>query len=166
MKSKPLRYEHRDAVLKRLGFESYGDYLKSDLWASIRSRVFDRDGGRCRGCGKKAAQVHHFSYGDVTMRGEILDRLISVCLRCHRKIEFKNGRKRSFSQSVQCTRAMLNGGFKKKARRHARHRHTPRLYDRPYNEAFDMTSEERRGQANAVLEFLGLSGQAGSPSRT
>lgn len=29
---------------ERLGFKTYADYLNSDLWRTIRSRVFDRDG--------------------------------------------------------------------------------------------------------------------------
>lgn len=37
-------YAHRDAILLRLGFATYADYLTSGLWASIRARVFEEHG--------------------------------------------------------------------------------------------------------------------------
>ena len=33
------RYKQRDEVLRSIGFQSYKEYLESDLWKSIRSRV-------------------------------------------------------------------------------------------------------------------------------
>jgi hypothetical protein len=83
-------YEVRSESLKQLGFESYADYLKSDLWRGIRQRVLDRDENHCWCCPKKARQVHHKSYALAVMEGKDLEPLISICRGCHKHIEFKD----------------------------------------------------------------------------
>ena len=81
-------YEYRDDNLRRLGFDGYGQYLKSELWADIRRRVLERAGNICEACHKRdATQVHHRSYDPATLRGESINALTAVCARCHRKAE-------------------------------------------------------------------------------
>lgn len=82
-------YGKRNARLRRDGLaSSYKEYLASPLWAEIRAKVLERDGGLCRICGDKAHAVHHSSYGKHTLSGRNLVSLFSVCSPCHRFIEF------------------------------------------------------------------------------
>lgn len=82
--------------VKHFRIGSYREYLKSDLWYSIRERVFKRDKKLCMICRKRASQVHHKSYHPKVMRGEDLRPLVSVCRPCHEKIEYdERGKKQS-----------------------------------------------------------------------
>lgn len=67
--------------LTRLGFASYGQYLKSPLWASIRGRLMAR--GECWACGGKPSCVHHSSYPLAALAGNDDSVLYALCDRCH-----------------------------------------------------------------------------------
>lgn len=92
-------YGVRDANLAQLGFSSYECYLRGSLWKGIRRAVLERDGGACRLCPRRAAQVHHLSYRMAVLTGAHLNDLVSLCDPCHRGIEFCGKRKRSFRES-------------------------------------------------------------------
>lgn len=81
------------ALLASMGFSSYADYLKSDLWFSIRARVLQKDHYSCRLCGCKATQVHHNLYRRRELYGQSLKGMFAVCDKCHHRVEFKNGKK-------------------------------------------------------------------------
>ena len=81
-------YNKRDAALKALGFKTYKEYLKSDLWQSIRT-VYLGKFPLCFGCGKPANQIHHKYYNEENLSGRSLDGMFSICASCHEKIEFK-----------------------------------------------------------------------------
>jgi hypothetical protein len=81
-----------------MGFASYGDYLKSDLWLSIRRRVLAEQ-PRCYACKRKAWQVHHRRYDGATLRGEVLSGMVAVCKRCHSAAERRRGRKVALGQA-------------------------------------------------------------------
>jgi len=101
-------WKKRSEYLKLLGFASYGAYLKSELWNSIRQRVFERDGGKCRLCGKVASQVHHTTYDYETLGGYKLDKMYSSCAGCHRHVSIKpNGKRRNFFQTLGITELRL-----------------------------------------------------------
>ena len=87
-----------DAAGERVGVSKmtaaeYQAYLQSPKWQEIRQAVMSRDGGKCRGCGREATQVHHRRYDRRTMEGETIEWLIALCGGCHRCIHFKNGNK-------------------------------------------------------------------------
>lgn len=86
-------YAVRNSILKEMGFASYGDYLESPLWRESRAKVLMRDGHKCRGCGRRANQVHHRQYSRSAMDGSDLSRLESICRKCHKSIEFKRNEK-------------------------------------------------------------------------
>lgn len=86
-----------------MGFKSYGNYLKSRLWASVRSRVLSRDNGECLSCGAAAKHVHHASYSEGAMRGEDISLLYSLCHSCHEEIEFGEDGKLSFQDASKKT---------------------------------------------------------------
>ena len=56
--------------------------------------MLERDEFKCHLCKQRATQVHHLSYGDVTILGTFIDKLISICPGCHRFIEFTKGTKK------------------------------------------------------------------------
>lgn len=94
-----INYTRRLISVQSLGFEDYADYLRSELWAGIRRRVFERDKMRCRLCNGRAAQVHHHRYDKATILGETLDYMAALCRSCHRYIEYdETGRKRSLRE--------------------------------------------------------------------
>lgn len=102
------RYAHRNKVLKGIGFDSYSDYLKSDLWASIKKRVLKRDKGKCQSCRQPATSVHHKHYSKRVLLGEHIIGLKAICKECHQKIEFdKDGSK---NDVVTANRAMRKIG--------------------------------------------------------
>lgn len=60
----------------------YQLYIESPEFADIRSKVFWRDGHKCRACGStESLQAHHLSYRNVYH--EDLDDIICLCRTCH-----------------------------------------------------------------------------------
>lgn len=97
----------RDEVLFRLGFASYQDYLRSPLWAGIRTAKLEAT-PRCECCGDKAQQVHHMTYTRSVLDGKRPHQLVCVCESCHVKIEFaEDGSKRSFEAGMKKAKRML-----------------------------------------------------------
>lgn len=94
-------YQSRRVRLKAIGYPSYPAYLRSDLWASIRQRVLERDQHQCVLCRlkgrntKTATQVHHLIYTTPVLLGHQLERLVSLCGGCHRRIELFRGDKKT-----------------------------------------------------------------------
>lgn len=87
-------YKRRDESLAILRFESYQEYLQSELWASIRQRVLRLTKGNCRCCRiQRATQIHHRHYSISVMSGEDIKSLIPLCAACHRYAEFDDGNK-------------------------------------------------------------------------
>lgn len=75
-----------DLVLP-LGYCSYADYLKSALWVSIRSRVYEAKGRVCLECKEApATEIHHRRYDEDTLRGLTLNYLVPICDPCHERI--------------------------------------------------------------------------------
>jgi hypothetical protein len=94
-------YEVRNETLKRMGFNSYREYLESPLWKSIRAKVLARDRCKCLKCGQEAREVHHKSYERGVLLGWASKRrhLISLCRACHEGAEFCDGRKTKLSEA-------------------------------------------------------------------
>jgi hypothetical protein len=71
----------------------YNNYLNSDKWKLKRKKVLERDNHLCQAClTNKANEVHHLTYQNIY--DEPLFELISVCKRCHEKIESKKPHKK------------------------------------------------------------------------
>jgi 5-methylcytosine-specific restriction endonuclease McrA len=72
------------AVNKAEWWAHYTRYLRSPEWRARRAATLARDGGCCRCCGARAAQVHHQTYARVGE--ERPEDLISLCARCHKGV--------------------------------------------------------------------------------
>lgn len=103
--AKPNPYAERNRLVRRLGFTSYADYLKSRLWADIRARVMERDRRRCvmehsgEGCACQATEVHHRRYDLLTLMGGDLSGLVAVCRTHHQQAEYGRDGKRTLAQA-------------------------------------------------------------------
>lgn len=84
-------YAERDAVLWKMGFETYSDYLASDFWKGIRQGILVSSNSRCGLCKKTANQVHHLWYSAENLQGSSKEGLVSICRHCHHSIEFSAG---------------------------------------------------------------------------
>lgn len=93
-----LSYVHRNKNLKVLGFESYKEYLESEMWAKIRADRLGRFPD-CMVCSSPADQVHHIDYDMRTLCGLDHRMLVTLCEACHTSIEFVDGKKVPLSQA-------------------------------------------------------------------
>ena len=106
--SKPTEtYSDRDAVLSSLNFDSYKEYLSSELWHTIRGIVMRRDSYKCvlKNCTTRRyhCTLHHVSYSRATLLGINPGAIITVCHHCHKLLEFSRGVKLSFIKVQQKT---------------------------------------------------------------
>lgn len=103
MKEKVKRaYADREINCKALGFKSYKGYLKSELWASIRTKKFTESKGVCFKCGRPADAIHHSSYTLPVLKGENMKKLHAVCNDCHNRMEYFSSKdKASPSQTMR-----------------------------------------------------------------
>jgi hypothetical protein len=92
-------YKERSQSLDALAYPGYAAYLQSPEWAAIRMRILVRDNRRCISCGGAATEVHHRSYDEETMAGEVPWNLVSVCRQCHQHAEYDGARKRSIGEA-------------------------------------------------------------------
>jgi hypothetical protein len=99
-----IEYKNRDEILEELGYDNYGDYLKSKIWTEIRDRVLKESNYECICCANRnigttkkktlVMQVHHMVYTKENLSGESLYGLVAICKSCHVKAEFKPRAKR------------------------------------------------------------------------
>jgi hypothetical protein len=92
-------YADRNALLKELGYSSYAEYLKGELWQAIRAKVFAVKGTDCFLCGMRANQVHHNRYSKDALLGLSTKHLKPVCGVCHEDIEFNGQSKNTLSRA-------------------------------------------------------------------
>lgn len=72
------------------GKEKYYAYLQTDIWQKIRTKVLQRDLGRCRVCNsRKELNVHHRIYPKVYGEESLID-LVTLCHKCHELFHFKS----------------------------------------------------------------------------
>lgn len=69
------------------GYEKYKAYIRSEEWDRIKKIVLDRDGHRCRCCGRTEEEatlyVHHSTYKHLYDEGNHLEDLIVLDRCCH-----------------------------------------------------------------------------------
>lgn len=104
--------------IRDVGFNSYSEYLQSDLWKSIRNKVLNAAKFKCCMCHQTATQVHHRSYNRENLLGINLKGLVALCGRCHYAIEFTDGKKNDLGKANRKLKVVLRERrkIKKKAR--------------------------------------------------
>ena len=118
-------YQERNLILSRMGFPSYAEYLKSELWASIRRRGFEKYGHDCIRCGNPAYTLHHTNYSEAVLSGETLDGLVPLCEVCHAGIEFTSEKKKRSLASANNLIGLRSSPRKKMAKAKRKHVHAP-----------------------------------------
>jgi 5-methylcytosine-specific restriction endonuclease McrA len=81
----------QDARQKRR--EGYTRLMRHPRWRSLRERILNRDGHRCRHCGSaQGLEVHHRQYRLDGRTGRLVlpweygdDTLVTLCRDCHRE---------------------------------------------------------------------------------
>jgi hypothetical protein len=84
------QYDQRNRLLKKLGYTSYSEYLASDEWKVIRTRVL-ASGPQCVMCDRPSVVVHHVKYWDTVLLGLQDSCLAPLCHGCHERIEVVDG---------------------------------------------------------------------------
>jgi hypothetical protein len=93
--------QYLDGILKRLGFNSYAEYLEGDLWKGIR-RKFLSEKPRCSICGKKSTHVRFTTFSEAIFSGKDTDTLFPLCGNCFYRVEFdRNGVRRRLIDANQ-----------------------------------------------------------------
>lgn len=88
-------YFQRNSILKHLGFDTYTDYLASDMWKQVKAEAYSTYGNKCFLCLGKAWVVHHHKYTLKNLNGRSVKSLFPLCHACHEHIEIKpDGTKR------------------------------------------------------------------------
>jgi 5-methylcytosine-specific restriction endonuclease McrA len=60
--------------------------LKPEAYAQLQRQVLARDSWRCQNCGRESyLQVHHLQFRS-SLGADILDNLITLCVKCHDKL--------------------------------------------------------------------------------
>lgn len=93
-------YKSRAVGLRAIGFASYREYLRSDLWKEIRSKVYAAKGRECYLCGEPATQLHHNRYHKNDLLGKKIRFINPVCDPCHEAIEFEGNEKVTLRQAA------------------------------------------------------------------
>jgi len=94
--------------------------LYSEDWDVIRTQVYKRDGYRCVMCGNKGKLHAHHIVPVRISKDNSLSNLVSVCNRCHRKLEevgfsiLQNGGHQSDIKRVELTMIMEERKKRKK----------------------------------------------------
>lgn len=106
-------YKDRNVLLLELGYKTYYDYLQSDLWKTIRTRVYTTKGDKCTLCPTKASFIHHRAYSKNVLLGKDIKPLVPICSDCHQKVEFKKTGKKRKLDEVQVRFDNLKVGIKR-----------------------------------------------------
>lgn len=105
-------YETRKLNLKLIGFKTYPKYLKSDLWRSVRKRVYAVKGDICSLCPEPATALHHNRYHIDDLSGKTMEHIHPICDTCHEFIEFgKHGKKNSLQKARETFLIMQDTWF-------------------------------------------------------
>ncbi len=80
-----VNYVKRNKKLRRAGFKSYGDFIKSEKWLEIKKLAYSKLKKReCLFCHKESQDLHHVKYTKITSK--TLTWIVPVCRKCHENI--------------------------------------------------------------------------------
>lgn len=120
------RRERRAVTLGRLGYRTYGAYLRSGHWFDVRRAYRESDlPQRCM-CGADEVQLHHKTYERLGC--ENLTDLVPLCATCHKMIhtlEWRGEIALDFQGFESLARAVEYAKQTAAARDRARREHVP-----------------------------------------
>ena len=100
-----MDYRSRNYWLGKIGFKTYQDYLKSQMWRFIRDST---DMRLCSCCDKPATQIHHSRYHKHDLTGKTRRNLHPICGACHQAIEYNpDGTKATLVQANEAMRKLV-----------------------------------------------------------
>lgn len=71
--------------LKKLGYNSYNEYLKSNHWNNTKQKYKQSNlPQKCIGCNNNNYELHHTSYA--RLGNELLTDFVPLCHKCHIKV--------------------------------------------------------------------------------
>ncbi len=82
-----LKFAAGKWVKSRKREQGRDEYRKSDDWQRKRALVLKRDKYRCVYCRARASHVHYKRYAQRNIGSEPMEWLVSVCERCHRRLD-------------------------------------------------------------------------------
>jgi hypothetical protein len=103
-----------EGILRIIGFNTYEEYLESDLWKRIQDKVLTNASKICivKGCKHEATEVFCSKYNLETLKGNDLSALTPICFDCLRKI--KGNRTGLYFKTAKKKLHELRTGKKKK----------------------------------------------------
>ena len=104
-------YIERKITLRRLGYATYKEYLKSFIWSCIKDTAKEYFGEYCYCCGALWTELHHSKYDYRTMMGLSFENLYPLCHRCHKNIELREPRGLQQAMIRLLKKARENSGF-------------------------------------------------------
>src|SRR6185312_10043229 len=93
---------------------SYKDYLASDLWKEVRSKVYRAKGGLCYLCGAQSDALHHNRYSRADLLGQTIKFINPICDECHKSIEFQDGKKVPLTKAARKFKRIRNSNRREK----------------------------------------------------
>jgi hypothetical protein len=78
-----LPVEPYHAVLDRLRYLPYNEFLQTFYWRCCRYEVLQRTRFKCSVCGEKAINAHHVNYEFHGAEHQNLEEVVGLCKRCH-----------------------------------------------------------------------------------
>jgi len=82
-----LKFAAGKWVKSRKREQGRDEYRKSEDWQRKRALVLKRDKYRCVYCRARASHVHYKRYAQRNIGSEPMEWLVSVCERCHRRLD-------------------------------------------------------------------------------
>lgn len=90
--------------------KDYREYLKSDKWKKLRTKILERDKYVCWGCDGVATEVHHLDYDCLGIDNEE-KHCVSLCRVCHME---RHGIVNRSAQKVKKKKEITLDHFQKK----------------------------------------------------
>ena len=80
-------WQERDNSLKKAGFKSYDEFLKSELWQSIKKKASSKTTFQyCWLCSRTDVDLHHLHYKRLTQKTNALKDIVPCCREHHKQI--------------------------------------------------------------------------------
>jgi hypothetical protein len=108
-------YKKAWKVLKTLGFKSYVEYFKSEMYFNIKRRVLETY-TKCACCDSQSTQVHFSNHKLSVLTGKVLHKIVPLCGKCYRLMWYEGDTKRTAKEAFNVSQRMLSSWFMLRAK--------------------------------------------------